>query len=136
LTGTGTEVGRTSLRDETLLERLLAMQGKAEKTIEEEEREIERVMERFRSPFKMKTRDKQNCHAEIDERKGKVDMARKQWANCKAEMGGELRRLKAESTVEMKVHEREMAEKSRQIEACKEYIRDIEETQRQGGYEG
>jgi hypothetical protein len=36
----------------------------------------------------------------------------------------------------MKVHERELAEKSRQIEACKEYIRDIEEIQRQGGYEG
>jgi hypothetical protein len=73
---------------------------------------------------------------EIAERKERIDKARKQWANCKTKMGEELRKLKMESTVEIKVQEREMAEKSRRIEACKEKIRDIEEIQKTGGYEG
>jgi DNA repair exonuclease SbcCD ATPase subunit len=118
------------------LEELMAVQEEAEKTIEEEEPKIERVRERLNSPFKMKMRDKQICHAEIAERKERIDKARKQWANCKTKMGEELRKLKMESTVEIKVQEREMAEKSRRIEACKEKIRDIEEIQKTGGYEG
>lgn len=136
LTSAGRAVGQKLLHDETRLGRLLAVQEEAEKTIEEEEGEIERIRARFNSPFKMKLRDRQNCHDEIAERKKRVDMAREQWGACKAEMGKELRRLKAESEVEMKVHERDVAEKSRQIEACREYIRDIEETQKKRGYEG
>lgn len=136
LTSAGRAVREMSLRDERRLEELFAMREEAEKTIEEGDREIERIRQRLRLPFKMKTRDKQSCYAEIAERKEKSEMARERWANCKAEMGAELRRLKAEAEVERKVHEREVAERSRQIEGCKEYIREIEELQREGGYKG
>lgn len=135
LTIAGRAVGQMSLRDDRRLGELLTMQEEAEKTIEENDREIERIRERLRLPFKMKTRDKQKCHAEIAERKWKVDMAREQWTNCKAEIGAELRRLKAEAEVELKVHEREVAGRSRQIEACKEFSREIQEIQRSGGYQ-
>ena len=88
------------------------------------------------SPFKMKMRDRQNCHEEIAERKERVDVARKQWAKCEAEKGKELRRWKMETEVEIKVHEREIAERLRRIEACKAEIREIEKVQKDGGYEG
>lgn len=113
------------------------MQEEAEKRIEDEEREIKRIKEQLDSPFfKMKMRDTQNCRAEIAERKERVGVARKQWEKCEAEKGEELRRWKMETEVEIKVHEKEIAGRLRRIEACRAEIREIEEVQKGGGYEG
>lgn len=94
---------RASLYDETRLDKAMALQAEAERTIEEQEQGIERVSERLNSPFKMKARDRRNSYAEIAERKEGVGKAREQWAKCKAEMGEELGRWKVESKVEIKL---------------------------------